>query len=99
VIQGMIMDMVKAKGVLPTVAAEYVLKQMQDRTSDFSIAQAQEEAAKRAKERDVAAARGETGQEASPLPPDPSQLKVGAIYRLSNGQIGRWTGEGFEVTE
>jgi len=99
VIQGMIMDMVKAKGVLPTVAAEAVLKQMQDRTSDFSIAQAQEEAAKRAKERDVAAARGETGQEASPLPPDPSQLKVGAIYRLSNGQIGRWTGEGFEVTE
>ncbi|HPZ98894.1 MAG TPA: hypothetical protein PLT93_12200 [Phycisphaerae bacterium] len=99
VIQGMIMDMVKAKGVLPTVAAEAVLKQMQDRTSDFSIAQAQEEAAKRAKERDVAAARGETGQEASPLPPDPSQLKVGASYRLSNGQIGRWTGEGFEVTE
>jgi len=99
VIQGMIMDMVKAKGVLPTVAAEAVLKQMQDRTSDFSIAQAQEEAAKRAKERDVAAARGETGQEASPLPPDPSQLKVGATYLLRDGQIGRWTGEGFEVTE
>lgn len=99
VIQGMIMDMVKAKGVLPTVAAEAVLKQMQDRTSDFSIAQAQEEAAKRAKERDVAAARGETGQEASPLPPDPSQLKVGATYLLRDGQIGRWTGEGFEVLE
>lgn len=98
-LQGMIMDVVKTHGVTPEVAADYVLEEMQNRNSDFKLKRAQEEAAKRAKERDVAAARGETGQEASPLPPDPSQLKVGASYRLSDGRIGRWTGEGFEVLE
>jgi len=98
-LQGMIMDVVKTHGVTPEVAADYVLEEMRNRDSDFKLKRAQEEAAKRAKERDVAAARGETGQEASPLPPDPSELKVGASYLLRDGRIGRWTGEGFEVTE
>lgn len=98
-LQGMIMDVVKTHGVTPEVAADYVFEEMRNRNSDFKLKRAQEEAAKRVKERDVAAARGETWQEASPLPPDPSQLKVGATYLLRDGRIGRWTGEGFEVTE
>lgn len=30
-------------------------------------------------------------------PRDASQYKVGSYYQLGNGQVGKWTGEGFEV--
>lgn len=34
----------------------------------------------------------------SPLPSDPTQLKVGGVYQLGNGQAGAWNGKSFDVT-